>query len=164
MKRTIRLLKETVDIRSGLLARIRSHRHFPIALLGAAFLVASFIHIWQRFQVFELVNEVAQLRQERAALVDEARKIESDIATLSLASRIESYAMDSLGMQRIKPDHLFTLQTSDPTGKPPGKMESLLAALDRMASHLPVVAESNVSAQEIRSINLDSLRELGGGR
>jgi hypothetical protein len=110
------------------------------------------------------VDEVAELRQEHIGLVDEARKLQSDIATLGLASRIEQYAIDSLGLQRIEPDRLFTLETKDPAGKPPSKLQSLKSAVGRIASHMPVVVETRATAQENNAINLDSLQELEGVR
>ncbi len=151
-------------MRSGLITRIRRHRYFPITMLGLAFLVASCVHIWQRFQVFELVEQVADLRHEQVGLIDEARKLQSDNASLSLSSRIEQYATDSLGLERLEPDHLFTLETKDPAGKPPDKLESLKSAVGRIASHLPVVAETRATARENKAINLDSLHELEGDK
>jgi cell division protein FtsL len=164
MSGPIRLFKESLAMRSGMLARIRSHRYFPITMLALAFLVASCVHVWQRFQVFELVDEVADLKHEQVRLVDEARKLQSDIASLSLSTRIEQYATDSLGLHRLEPDHLFTLETKDPSGKPPDKLESLKSAVSRIASHMPVVVENRATARENKAINLDSLQELEGGR
>ena len=164
MSGPIRLFKETLSMRSGLIARIRSHRYLPMTLLGIACLAASCIHVWQRFQVFELVDEVAELRQEHVGLVDEARKLQSDIATLSLSSRIEQYATDSLGMKRIEPGRLFTLETTDPAAKPPSKFESLRSAVGRIATHVPIVVETRATAQENNAINLESLQELEGVR
>ena len=109
MKRTIRNFKETIEMQSSLLNRFRSSRYIPIALLVAAFLTAAVVHIWQRVRVLDMVHEVSLLQQENEELADEVRKVYSDIARLTMASRIEKYAADKLGLQPVDPQAMFTL-------------------------------------------------------
>ncbi|MCK4373559.1 MAG: cell division protein FtsL, partial [candidate division Zixibacteria bacterium] len=106
MRKTVRKFKETVEIRSSVINRLRSHRYFPIAVLVTVFLMASVIHVWQRVHVLETVKQVSHLRAENEQLVDATSKLNVRLATLTAAGRIEKYAMDSLGLQPVAADQI----------------------------------------------------------
>lgn len=154
----IRIFKETLEIRSSLVNRIRSHRHFMLGLLVMAVLTACCIHIWQRVKVKELVYDVAVLEAERKDLIDRSRKTHSDIAELSLAGRIQKYASDTLGLKLVESDRMYTLLREDrQTLTPDNEMTTLVTALQRVTAFLPVVVESKASAAEVDVVRFDSL-------
>ncbi|MFQ6008465.1 MAG: hypothetical protein ACE5K8_05870 [Candidatus Zixiibacteriota bacterium] len=163
MKKAIRKFKETLEIRSSLWHRVRTHRFTPIILLLCAFLVAACFHIWQRVRVIQLVKDVGRLRAENAALIDESKKIRSDIASLKMASRIERYASDSLGLQPVAPERLFTLAKREPTISLTDDLDKLAAAIGNLARHLPIVTGNEVNAGQLqlRGIDTASFKEEG---
>jgi cell division protein FtsL len=157
VKNPVRLLLETSAIRASLLHRIRTHRFFPLtALIAALFLVAC-IHVWQRVKVVELVKINGRLRLENAELIDETRKAYSQIARLSLASRIESYALDSLGMKPVDADRIFTLVPTDKPAAPQDELGGVINAVRRLAACVPVVSQTQAAAGEVSVINIDTL-------
>ncbi|UCG63086.1 MAG: cell division protein FtsL [Candidatus Zixiibacteriota bacterium] len=157
MRETVRKFKETVEIRSSILNRIRSHRYFPVTLLFCVLLIAACVHIWQRVKVVELVKEVAELKNEQAELRDAKKKIRSDIAILSTAARIEQYAVDSLGLRRVDAERLFTLVFDKDDHEQPDDLELLLFAINRMADAVPALSSNNAMARGVDNLKLDSL-------
>lgn len=156
MKTTIRKLKETADIRSSVINRIRSHRYFPVLLLLSVILVAACFHIWQRVKVLELVRQVAQLQRERIDIVNEKKKLFSEISSLSMASRIERYAMDTLGLKPVSSDHLLTLVREKGKSNPPDKFNLMFSAIKRMADFMPQVSENQANARGIDKISINT--------
>jgi cell division protein FtsL len=156
MKRAMRKFKETVEIRSSLFNRLRSHRYFPAGVLVCAILGASCFHVWQRVKVVSLVKEVSYLRNENADLIDIVKKTSSEISSLKMASRIERYALDTLGMQPVSADRLFTLERKKGETLPPDDLAALTAAIKRIARYMPVVSPSTVNAGEVRPLKIDS--------
>lgn len=142
-------------MRSTTFQRMRSHRFFAIGATAVALLAAACLHIWQRVMVIELAKEVSSLRSENVSLVDDLKKIESDIASLSMASRIEKYAADSLGLQPMSPDRLFTLVKKSEKGIPADELSVMFSSIKRVADYLPVVSEAEASAKELRPIKFD---------
>ncbi len=157
MRETVRKFKETVEIRSSIINRIRSHRYFPAALLFCVFLFAACVHVWQRVRVVELVKEVAELKEEHAELLDAKKKIRSEIAILSTAARIEKFAVDSLGLRRIEAERLFTLVREKDDYQQPDDLELLLYAINRVAGAVPTVSENSALARGVDNLKLDSL-------
>jgi cell division protein FtsL len=156
MKRAVRKFKETVEIRSSLVNRLYSHRYFPVTILVCAVLAASCFHVWQRVKVMALVKEVSYLRNENADLIDNVKKTASEISSLKMASRIEQYARDTLGLQPISADRLFTLERKKAELPPPEDLAALAAAIKRIARYMPVVSPATVNAGEIRPLKIDS--------
>lgn len=163
MKQTIRKFKETVEMRSSIFNRLKSHRYFPILMLLTAVLVASFIHVWQRFRVLELVHEVSLLKQENKELIDSHKKLHSDITALTMAARIETYARDTLGMQPVDPEQLYTLVPEKPAPQEPDQFGELVGAIERIADYIPVISGNDAMANSGTELKLDtlSLREAG---
>lgn len=163
MKETIRKFKETVEIRSSVFNRIRSHRYFPVTVLFCALLTAACIHIWQRVKVVELVKEVSLLRKENVSLLDDKKKTYSDIAALSMACRVERYAADTLGLRAVSADRLFTLvRDNEPDISQPDDLDLMLSAINRVASFVPVISENQATAGTVGDLDLDSASTGGG--
>ena len=156
MGRAVRQFKETVDFRSLLLTRVRSHRYFPATVVMAALLMVACLHVWQRVRVIKLVKDVAELRETNRDLVDVARKMHNDIAALSMATRIEGYATDTLGMQPVAADRLFTLVRERDKDVPRDELATMLSSIQRVAKYLPALTETGANAAELRPIRFDS--------
>ncbi|MBU8932929.1 MAG: cell division protein FtsL [candidate division Zixibacteria bacterium] len=165
MKTRIRRFSETVKIRSSVFNRLRSHKYFSLSLLITVVLAASCIHIWQRVVVLDLVADVSHLRSENASLIDATRKVHSDITALSSSARIEQYASDSLGLETISAERLYTLvgERRD-APEPSDEMATVLAAVKRVAAHIPSVTRSSASAGELPRTTIDSLTEKGADK
>ncbi len=164
MKETIRKFKETVEIRSSVINRIRSHRYFPVTLLLVVALSAACVHIWQRVKVVELVKEVSTLKTENAELLDLKKKVYADIASLSTASRIEKYASDTLGLKQIDPERLFTLVLDKADKVEQDDLDLMLYAINRVTEYVPRVSESSARAGGVDDLDLDSLNIDGADR
>ncbi|MEW6412551.1 MAG: hypothetical protein AB1483_08780 [Candidatus Zixiibacteriota bacterium] len=166
MKETIRKFKETVEIRSSIFNRIRSHRYFPVALLLTVSLSAACVHIWQRVKVVELVKQVGALKNENAELIDLKKKVYADIAVLSTAARIEKYASDTLGLKRVDPERLFTLvpEKAKKMDIERDDLDLMLYAINRVTEYVPRVTENSAMAGGVDDLNLDSLNIEGADR
>jgi len=153
--RSVRKFKETVEFRALPLNRLKSHRYFPTAVIALVVLLAACIHVWQRVVVISLVKEVSALEKENRALVDDAHKLQSDITSLSMSSRIERYAADSLGLQRIQPDNLFTITSYDDGRLVTDEWSAMISSIKRVADYLPVVTEAKAEARELEPIKFE---------
>ncbi len=157
MATAIRKFKETIDFRSLWFKRLRSHRYFPFGVVIAALLLLACVHIWQRVHVIKLVGEVGELRNTNRILVDNARKTQNEIATLSIGTRIETYARDTLGMRTIPGDRLFTLVRKRDKDVPRDELATILSSIGRVAEYLPVVTETKAKAVELEPIKFDAM-------
>lgn len=164
MVNAVRSFWETVTIRSSLAHRVRSHRYFPLGVLAVALLLVSCLHVWQRVTVLDLVRQVSSLEKEHAALLDNTKKMYGDISELSMSQRIRRYAVDTLGMQHVSVDRLYTLEREQPTLSDPDDLAMLVSAVKRMASYLPAISEETVTAAELRNVKIDSSIYPGGHR
>jgi cell division protein FtsL len=162
--RSVRKFKETVEFRALPLNRLKSHRYFPVAVISLVILLAACIHVWQRVVVISLVKEVSALEKENRALVDDAHKVQSDITALSMSSRIERYAADSLGLQRVQPDNLFTITSQDDGYLVADEWSAMISSIKRIADFLPAVTEAKAEARELEPIRFDADEEWGDGR
>ncbi len=162
MKQAVRKFSETTRIRSSWINRIRRHRYFQWAILATVVLMVSGIHIWQRVKVLDLVHEVSLLRKENTMLADDARKVNSEIAALSKASRIQKYASDSLGLVPVPAERLFTLKRSHTEKAQIDDVSLVLSAIRRMTRYLPTVTKDQVAAGQLRNYTIDSLANRGG--
>lgn len=156
MARSVRVFKETVEMRSLLLHRMRSHRYFPFAVIGTIVLAVACIHIWQRVVVIGLAQQVSHLKKENKQLIDDAHKVQSEIAALCMSSRIEQYALDSLGLKRVSTDRLYTLVTEDVSEAPSDQLATVLSSIKRVADYLPEVAEAKAAHSQLEPIRFDT--------
>lgn len=164
MKQPVRKFKETVEIRTQVLYRLRSHRYYPLVLVVACLLLAGSVHVWQRVKVMSLVKETAQLRAENAGLVDDAIKYDAQISSLLSARRIMTYAQDTLGMKPVKAEDLYTLASAERDATPPDELALMKRAIERIADHMPSLTESQATAGDLRRIAVDSLLKNGDRR
>ncbi len=156
MRQQVRQFKEMLDIRSSIVNRLRANRYVPYVALASTFLILACLHVWQRVQVLDLVSEVSALSKQQAALDDDLKKVNSDIASLSMASRIEKYAADSLGMMPVPPEELFTLVSENSVGYERDDMHAVLEAVKRVTDYVPRPSENSALAGEPSMIKIDS--------
>lgn len=161
MQKTVRQFKEMLDIKGSIYNRLRANRFMPYVLLAFAILMAACVHIWQRVHVIELVKEVSQLTKEQTRLDDELKKVNSDIATLSMESRIEKFAKDTLGMIPVPADQLYTLVPNESYSYKKDDFHSMLAAIKRVTDYVPRPSENSALAGEPSMIKIDSTESTG---
>ena len=156
MREAVRKFKETVEIQSSLLNKIRSHPYYRTSLLVGLILVVACFHIWQRVQVVHLVHEVSLLKQDNASLLDNKKKLYSSITQLSSSERIQSYAVDSLGLKPVSADRMLTLKLKNIKPQQPDELQRMFSALKRVTDFLPVVEETKAQAGMIEDIKIDT--------
>jgi cell division protein FtsL len=157
MARSIRKFKETIEFRAHPLQRLRSNRYFPFAVMAVMLMAVACVHVWQRVVVISLVQEVSALERENKALVDDAHKVQTDITALSMAGRIERYAADSLGLQRVQPDHLFAVTEDEHHEKTTSdEFAAMMSSIKRVAEYLPEISEVRAEVQELEPIRFDT--------
>lgn len=156
MKEAVRKFKETVEIKSSRFNKIRSHRYFSVTVFALCALLVFCFHVWQRVRVVNLVHEVGLLRQEYDSLLDNKKKLHSAIARLSTATRIQSFAADSLGLKPVPAEQLLTLLPARQRQHRPDELQQMFTALKRFADYMPVVEETKVKAGVIEEIEVDS--------
>lgn len=160
MAAPVRKFKETVDIQSHAFHRLRNRKYFPAAMLIGAFLTVACFHVWQRVHVMSLVREVAESRAENRQLIDLTRKTHNEIASLSMNSRIEQFAQDSLGLSLVSASRLLTLQRPETTPKKQDRLDMILTSLENVGKYLPTLSGNPVNAAEPGQLRFDS---AGGG-
>ena len=114
------------------------------------------LHVWQRVRVINLVQEVSLLEKENKSLKDYLRKEKSSIASLSLATRIEKYACDTLGMRPVSAENIVTLVPEKDQPPPTDELGLMLSAIERVSEFVPIVTQSEVMADELQIIEIDS--------
>ena len=164
MHHTVRQFKEIVDINGSIFNRLRKNRYLPYVLLTTVFLAAACVHIWQRVHVLKLVTEVSELTRENIKLDDVLKKIDSEVARLSMATRIEKYALDTLGMIHVPADRLYTLIPGDKTRRDRDDLEAMSEAVRRIVEYLPVTSENMAMAGEPSQIRIDSPSAAGSSQ
>lgn len=163
MARSVRQFKETIEFRSLPLNRLRSHRYFPVAVIALVVLAAACIHVWQRVVVIGLVQEVSALEKKNRSLVDDAQKVQTDIAALTMATRVERYAVDTLGLQQVRADRLYTLVPDVTRNLSSDELATMLSSIRRVADYLPALTEAQ-AAQELQPIRFEPSDDSGGGQ
>lgn len=156
MKHAVRKFKETVEINSSTINKLKSHKYFSIALLFFCFLIVACFHLWQQATVVSLVKENSQLQKENDVLLDSKKKLYSQLASLSTSSRIERYAVDSLGLQLVEADKMLTLVSKNDILSQPDELQQMLTAIKRIAEYLPVIEETKAKAGALENIIVDS--------
>ena len=157
MKQTIRRFKETVDINSSTLNKLKSHKYFSLTSLFVCFLIVCCMHLWQQVTVVSLIKDVSKLEKENNVLLDNKKKLYSDIASLSTSSRIEQYASDTLGLKLVDADNMLTLVPNKVVPSQPDELQQMLTAVKRVAQFLPVIEETRAKAGAVENITIDSL-------
>lgn len=148
MGRSIRKFSQTVNFSRLPFRRLRNHRYFPMAVVIAAGLFFACLHIWQRVQVMTLVHQTALLRERNHDLNQIMHKLDDDIIALSMASRIERYATDTLGLQRTPVNRLITIIDDRHEHVPTSELAQLFGSVQRVFDHFPVIGETEALAGE----------------
>ena len=143
--RSVRKFKEAVEIRSHLAKKIQTNRYFPAAVIIALLLVVACTHVWQRVKVMGLVHEVALLQKKNVTLVDDLQKVNTEIASLSMSTRIERYAQDSLGLTRVTPDRLYTLVPKTYKQTRSDELSTMFSSIRKVADFLPSLTEAQAT-------------------
>ncbi len=156
MRQAVRKFKETVEINSSTINKLKSHKYFSISLLCFSCLVVACIHLWQQVTVVSLVKDISHLQKENDVLLDSKKKLYSRIASLSTSSRIERYAVDSLGLCLVDADKMLTLVPKDVVVSHPDELQQMLTAVKRIAKYLPVIEETRAKAGAVENIVVDS--------
>lgn len=164
MIRSVRTFKETVDMRRFSLRRIRSYRYATAIGLGILVLGVACVHIWQRVTVIQLAKDVTRLEIEQRELTDNTRKVHSEITALSMATRIETFAIDSLGLFPVPGDRLYTVVNERRADPKAGldRLAMLANVWRRVEDHLPTLSTMEATAETAESINFDSTLHGGG--
>ena len=144
-------------------SRIRTHRYFSIGLVLIVVSIVACVHIWQRVHVIHLVQEVGELSAQNRNLIDLTKKVQTEVAALSMASRVESFAHDSLGLAPIAPDRVFTLVRDARDSVRPDDFAQMVTSMKRVADYIPVLTETQAGAAELQPIKFDSVR-VGKGQ
>ncbi len=156
MRQAVRKFKETVEINSSTINKLKSHKYFSVSLLFFSVLVVSCFYLWQQATVVSLVKDISRLKKENHVLLDSKKKLYSDIASLSTSSRIAHYAVDTLGLRLVEADKMLTLVPRDVIPSHPDELNQMLTALKRFAEFLPVIEETRAKAGAVENIILDS--------
>lgn len=161
--RSVRRYAETLEAKPSLRSRMVRHRHFPTVMLLLLVIVLVCLHIWQRVFAIELANEVVTLRSAQQEYTDALKKQTSEIVALSTPTRIQSFAKDSLGMQPVAADRLFTVVTAaeqDTTIETP--ITQMFAAFKRLSDYLPTSTEAMAEPRDLIGVTFDTLTEKSG--
>jgi cell division protein FtsL len=157
MKDAVRRFKETVENRSVAITRGRWRRYVSLVTLVAMIIATACFHIWQRVEVLDLVQQTGTMQQRNALLVDEGRKLHSQIAQLSTPTRIQEYAADTIGMLPIAGERLFTLIPKETVDSvPPNEIELVMNSLRRVTDNLPGLSGSATTAHALDTIIFDT--------
>jgi len=160
MARSLRKFKETVEMRASLFQRVRTHRHFSTGLVLAVFVIVACVHIWQRVHVIRLSQQVGALREENRSLIDATKKIRSEVAALSMGSRVETYAADSLGLLPVAAERLVIIERDRSKQEvETDELGNVLSSIKRVSDYLPVLSEAQAEPAEFQPIKFDSLLE-----
>jgi cell division protein FtsL len=157
MPQSVRKFKETVELRAHPLQRLKANRYFPFALIAVLLMAAACFHVWQRVVVLSLVQDVSVLEKQNRELVDDAHKVRTEITALSMAGRIERYAVDSLGLLPVQPDHLFAVTEDEKEeAHSSDEIAAMMSSIKRIVDFLPEVSEVHAEVQELEPIRFDT--------
>ncbi len=160
---SVRRFTESLDLAAPLWQRLRSHRYFSLGVMAVVILLMAFVHIWQRVTVIELAQETGSLRVEHGELRDQAKKLASEIASLSMGTRIERYAIDTLGFEAISADRLFTLVEDEAVAPHPTEWEVIAESFERVLAFLPVRADANAVTNHLSPVIHDTAQTMEHG-
>lgn len=165
MKDTVRLFKETVELQSSAGTKSRWRRYGWATLLSMLLLSLACLLVWQRMRVLQLVKETDALDKQRTELLDDSKKLRSDIAQLSAPGRITGYAMDSLGMMPVPLDRFYALIPSPQDSVVVHETEwaQMVKSAERLWVHMPGIENSEAMATGLDTLRLDSLKAMEAG-
>lgn len=107
--------------------------------------------VWQRVAVLKLTQEVESLKGEVSEIEKKYKYLNIEIASLSSVERIESLAMNELGLTYPKAERIIYL--NDPLILSQGKEDDsfmLWAKFKKTASNFLFITEEKLEAKEIK--------------
>ena len=81
-----------------------------------------------------------------------------------MASRIEAYAEDTLGLKPVAADRMLTLVKEREVTPPPDELEQMFSAIKRVTKYMPVVTSATANAESVERIRVDSTLNRWGGK
>jgi len=164
MASSLRRFKETSEMRSLGMRRLRAHRYFPYFIIGLFIIGAACIHIWQRVVVMRMVMEVALLEKENKRLFDETQKVRTDVAALSMIARLETYALDTLGLNHSTVGQVFTLvPQAEEADSPPMGLADVVTSITRVVPYFPGGEEATAAGHQLEQIWFETEDSAGAG-
>lgn len=79
-------------------------------LIVAAVPALLFLYAWQAKKNTDLLKEISQLERSQEKLIDENKKLVSDISVLTSAERIERLAEDELKMHKAESEDIVRVE------------------------------------------------------
>jgi hypothetical protein len=93
------------------------------------------------------------------------KKVRSDIVALSTVTRLERYAVDSLELQPVAANRLFTLVRKSEKTIPADELKSMFSSIKRVADYFPAISDAHASpGVELRPIKFDTLAKVEADR
>ena len=80
--------------------------------LGVLMLAGALLYVWQHIHVVRLGYEIEQLREHKAALVQENKALRLEMGQLRSLKRVEEIARKRLGMVTPKPGQVVLIPES----------------------------------------------------
>lgn len=148
MREAVDRYRHTNKLKKSLLRQLVSSRFIVPLLVAATLVILPCILVWQNVYVLNLVKEVSAMEQENKTLQDILKKKRAEIIDLSRLSRMEVIAAETLHMQPVKSENMYTL-TVDRELEVKGGLDEVVESLKKFADHLPVVSESKAADEDI---------------
>ena len=134
-------------VSKGRLFSLRNYYLRVVVVITAIILLASF-YVYQRVWVRNLVSEIESLEEQNEAGTKELLQLRQQwMAAASIAS-VEQRIKDlQLGLRPTLPDQNLVLRVLDDNNS--GRYSGIVKALEKIKTHIPVVAPSNADAEEL---------------
>jgi cell division protein FtsL len=123
----------------------------PIVCWLLLILLIALGHVWQRVTVLKLSQDAKSLKGELSEIEKRYKYLNIEIASLSSVERIQSIAVDALGLTYPQAEKIIYL--NEPLISSPDKPEDLFALwakLKRIPEKLIFVTEERLEAKEIK--------------
>ena len=139
--------------RKGSRFGIRNHGIRSRAILWGLFLLlmVALGHIWQRVTVLELSQDVLDLKEELSEVQKKYKYLNIEMASLSSVQRIESIALNNLGLNYPRAEKVIYL--NDPLIRSKDRLADSFALgqkLKKLGSGLISITEEKLEAKEIK--------------
>jgi len=81
-----------------------------LCILTASITILMFLYAMQAKKYTDLSNEIEELENKQAKLIEENKRLISDISILTSAERIEKIATEELGMHKAESDDIIRVE------------------------------------------------------
>ena len=81
-----------------------------LCILTASIAILMFLYAMQAKKYTDLSNEIEELENKQAKLIEENKRLISDISILTSAERIEKIATEELGMHKAESDDIIRVE------------------------------------------------------